>query len=433
MTVAPRRVLFLASGTRGDVEPAAALARAVSARGMQVLFATHEEFRPLAVDAGLACALLPANPTTILLRVCNALSLLGGPVAAALDTRRYVRRARPLYAAIADAARPLLAGCDSVVLGLPTIWLLPIAAACGARPVCAFLQPLTRSSLEPSAVAPRLPGVPALNRASHWALEQAVWLPWRSTLARWCRDAGLPPLELRGPFAEVYRRRLPVIYGFSESVVRRPADWPREHVITGYWRRAGSARPLPPPVARFLARHPRPVYVGFGSRAAPYGSLARGLAAALGAGGIPTLLHSDEPLPREDGCVISFAGEVDHAALFPALSLAVHHGGAGTFAAALHAGVPSVIVPSGVDSNYWQRRCLLLGVGPRAPALRTATPAAVAAAIDRCLADGSMGGRAQAVAARLAAERGAENAADHLERLMWGKSAAACAPRVASA
>ena len=234
----PRRVLFLASGTRGDVEPAAALARALGERGLQVRFATHESFRPLAEEAGLDVAALPANPTDILLRVCNALSLLGGPVAAVLDTRRYVRAARPLYTAIAAAALPLMQAAEAVVVGLPTIWLLPIAAACGARPICAFLQPLTRSSLEPSAVAPRLPRLGVVTRVGHWALEQAVWQPWRPALARWCREAGLAPLPAGGPFAEIYRRRLPVLYGFSESVVPRPPDWPSEHVITGYWHAA---------------------------------------------------------------------------------------------------------------------------------------------------------------------------------------------------
>ena len=137
-------------------------------------------------------------------------------------------------------------------------------------------------------------------------------------------------------------------------------------------------------------------------------------------------------MPGGDDHVLRLTGPLDHGALFPTLGLAVHHGGAGTFAAALRAGVPSVIVPAGVDSNYWQRCCVRLGVGPRAPRLRTATPEAVARTIERCLGDAPMRERAAAIAERLAAERGAEKAADHIERLLSSKAVTMQAPRASA-
>jgi UDP:flavonoid glycosyltransferase YjiC (YdhE family) len=122
--------------------------------------------------------------------------------------------------------------------------------------------------------------------------------------------------------------------------------------------------------------------------------------------------------------VLQVDGELDHDALFPALGLAVHHGGAGTFAAALRAGVPSVIVPAGVDSHYWQRRCEAVGVGPRAPSLLRATPAALVRVIEAAAADPGLRERAAAVAASLAGEQGAETAADHVGRLLERRAGA---------
>lgn len=48
----------------------------------------------------------------------------------------------------------------------------------------------------------------------------------------------------------------------------------------------------------------------------------------------------------------------------------VHHGGAGTTAAALHAGKPQVIWPFGVDQPYWARRMKTLGRPAGPPAYR---------------------------------------------------------------
>src|SRR5258708_9892738 len=73
------------------------------------------------------------------------------------------------------------------------------------------------------------------------------------------------------------------------------------------------------------------------------------------------------------------AGEVDlpdsvlaiepcpHDWLFPRVAAAVHHGGAGTTAAALRAGVPSVVVPFFADQPFWAWRGSAPGAGPPPP------------------------------------------------------------------
>src|SRR5690606_27206671 len=56
------------------------------------------------------------------------------------------------------------------------------------------------------------------------------------------------------------------IYGFSSAIVPRPADWPDNHEVTGYWFLDGDDAWSPPEsLVRFLEAGPAPVYVGFGS------------------------------------------------------------------------------------------------------------------------------------------------------------------------
>lgn len=57
-------------------------------------------------------------------------------------------------------------------------------------------------------------------------------------------------------------------------------------------------------------------------------------------------------------------GELPHAWLLPRVAAVVHHGGAGTTAATLRAGIPSVIIPHAFDQAFWGRRVSALGAGP---------------------------------------------------------------------
>jgi UDP:flavonoid glycosyltransferase YjiC (YdhE family) len=54
-----------------------------------------------------------------------------------------------------------------------------------------------------------------------------------------------------------------------------------------------------------------------------------------------------------------------HDWLFDQVSAVVHHGGFGTTAAVLRAGVPGIVIPHVIDQFYWGQRVFDLGVGPR--------------------------------------------------------------------
>lgn len=54
-----------------------------------------------------------------------------------------------------------------------------------------------------------------------------------------------------------------------------------------------------------------------------------------------------------------------HDWLFPRCAAVIHHGGAGTTAAGLRAGKPTLVCPFFGDQPFWGRRVHELGVGPR--------------------------------------------------------------------
>jgi sterol 3beta-glucosyltransferase len=115
---------------------------------------------------------------------------------------------------------------------------------------------------------------------------------------------------------------------------------------------------------------------------------AHGVRAIVGAG------WSRLPAAQGLGDRIRIVGAVDHGWLLPQCSAAVHHGGAGTAFAALHAGLPSVVTSVFADQPFWGMRIERLGVGVHLPfkkldaksldrALRRALDPAMKAAADR--------------------------------------------------
>ena len=211
---------------------------------------------------------------------------------------------------------------------------------------------------------------------------------------------------------------------FSEHVVPRPRDWPACGEVTGFcFLDAPSAWQPPDTLARFMAIEPKPVYVGFGSmtgmeprklatltRDALRKSKQRAVV-GMGWGGMQGFEPSDDVLVVDD---------VPHDWLFPRVSAVVHHCGAGTTAAALRAGRPTVPVPFFGDQTFWGHTLHQLGTAPPPVPKKKLTVDRLATAIARATSDARYVDRAEAIGASIRAEDGAARTAEralyHLAR-----------------
>lgn len=288
--------------------------------------------------------------------------------------------------------------------GLPGILALPLPLF---SPTAAF----------PSPLLPVATLGPTLNRLSHRTMVQLSSASVRGIVTRWRREAlGLGPardeLTLRG-------RPVLRLYGYSSAVVPTPADWDPLSVATGYWfldRPQGWSPPEA--LVSFLQAGSAPVYIGFGSM--PTQDAARTTAIVLEA-----LRRSGQRGVLATGCGglaatelppnVFLLDEAPHEWLFPQMAAVVHHGGAGTTAAGLRAGVPTVICPFFGDQPFWGRRVASLGAGPQPIPQRRLSAEALAGAIAAAVGDGQMRARAAALGASLRAEDGVGRAVAAIE------------------
>ncbi len=109
-----------------------------------------------------------------------------------------------------------------------------------------------------------------------------------------------------------------------------------------------------------------------------------------------------------------------HSWLFPRMAAVVHHGGAGTTAEGLRAGVPSVIVPFIFDQPFWGKRVQALGVGPAPIPRNRLTAEKLARAIHIAGTQPEMRERAAALGRAIRAEEGVDSAVKIIGQYLGG-------------
>jgi sterol 3beta-glucosyltransferase len=379
-------IVIFTIGTQGDVRPCVALGQGLQRAGYPVRIATSGNFAGLVRDAGLEFYPLTAD-FQAMLEADRTIADHG------MNLREMARIFRERYTmwaanwveeglAASEGAGLLIGVSNSILLAKALSEALSIPFA------IARLQPMTRSRLLPPVMfsASRRKVSGALSLGAYYLIFKMLWGVMRPAI----NDIVRPQLRLPGyPWYGPYFRdlhRAKVINGFSRHVLPRPADWPDNSQVTGYWFFDQPQWTPCEALGQFLAAGPKPVYIGFGSMVSSNATAftqtvldavkksGRRVVVATGWGA----LDGDDG-PQNDR--IFFLRHAPHDGLFPLMSAAVHHGGAGTTAAAARAGIPSVIVPFFGDQPFWAHCLHRQGVAPPALERKSLTADALASAL----------------------------------------------------
>lgn len=357
-------ITLVAVGSRGDVQPYIALGKGLSAAGARVTLATHDRFAPWVADHGLGFAGLPGDPLEIL-QSAEGDDWQSSGQSAPRVVRGLVELARPLADAFLEASISAVAEADLVLFSALGTAAHHVAEARGIPAVGAWLQPLTATAEFPHFLAAgrRLPAW--ANQASHRLLDQVGWRFVAGQDRRWREALGLESYGPGGPFHLVRDGRLPVLYGMSQALVPKPADWPETVHVTGGWFLDGP--PLDGGLEEFLEAGSPPVVVGFGSRLGKDpDATSQALVSAARRVGIRLVLLSGwgglDAVAADD---VFVTAEAPHDRLLPRAAGFIHHGGAGATHAGVRAGQPSLVVPSFADQFFWAERVALAGAGDR--------------------------------------------------------------------
>ncbi|MDX1436721.1 MAG: glycosyltransferase, partial [Anaerolineales bacterium] len=349
------KITIIAFGTRGDVQPLVALGKALVVQGHRVRMVASANFKLWIQEHGLEAA-----PATVDIQ---AMMMGEGGHEWVEHGTNPIRQMRVMKKLLDQQGLAMMRdawmACEDaeVIVSSFTsdVFAVSIAEKLDARHISTPLQPtLVATRSGSAAVGAPLPGRVSLINYLFGKLlvEPSSWRLMGAINNRFRRETlGLPEQSYKENRAGL--RRMLVVQGYSAQVVPPPDDWPSNIHTTGYWF-FDEGRDWKPQqeLLEFISAEQAPVYIGFGSMAGrdPQG-LTRLIVDAVAQSGKRAILQSGWagiggiPMPPD----IFLLDVAPHSRLFPRMSAAVHHGGAGTTAESLRAGVPTVIVPHLAD------------------------------------------------------------------------------------
>ncbi|MCV7199099.1 glycosyltransferase [Mycobacterium angelicum] len=367
------RVVLAAYGSRGDVEPCAAVGLELARRGHSVCMAVPPNLVGFVESAGLiAVAYGPdsreeQNPASDLAR--KFATQVQNPVSMLSEVIEHVSLVNLDKSATLTS---LTDGADLLVASFNEQGLAANVAEYQGIPLAA-VHPFPARIWASGGAAPLI--TTAVEGAQRAAL-------------------GLPEAEPAPPALE--------IQAYDELCLPKPAD---------QWVQPDARRPfvgaltlqLPTDtdetVLSWIAAGKPPIFFGFGStplaRAADTVAMIEAACAQLGE---RALICGNGIEPTQSDHLMA-VGAVNHAAIFPACRAVVHHGGAGTTAAGMRAGIPTLILWFWLDQPLWAAAVTELEVGA-ARAFSATTRDSLVSDLGAILGPGSAV-RARAVAAEM--------------------------------
>jgi sterol 3beta-glucosyltransferase len=414
------RITILTLGSRGDVQPFLALAAGLQRTGYSVRVASHAIFESLIRGYGVDFALVRFNPRDVVNdpEVQRAKSNI---LRFILTVRRFVG---PAYLDVFEDFWQASQDAEAIIASPTASNAFDCAQALQVPLILGLLQPLIPTrEFSSFFLAPFAHRGGTFNRITHHLLDQFLWQSVRAYVNQWRKvRLGLRSAPFLGPYRRMRAERVPYLIACSPSVIPKPPDWREWHHVTGYWflELRSDFRP-PHRVESFLQSGSRPVYVGFGSMSQEQPERLAGLITealdrsnqrgilASGWGGLQQSGLPDTILQVED---------VPHQWLFPRMAALVHHGGAGTTAAALLSGVPSVVVPFGGDQHHWGRILAKMGVSPQVLSVDDLTAELLAHAIALASNDAGLQTRASSLREAIRKEDGVSRAVEIVDQYL---------------
>ncbi|KAI2631540.1 family 1 glycosyltransferase [Hypomontagnella submonticulosa] len=453
----PLNVVIQVVGSRGDVQPFVALGKVLKETyGHRVRLATHPNFKDFVRENGLEFFSIGGDPSRLMaFMVKNPglmpgfRSLLSGDVGQRRrDVAEYIQGCwRSCYKAgdgmglrVTDdgisessgndpgsesTARPFVADC--IIANPPSFAHIHCAEKLGIplhimftmpySPTQAFPHPL--ANIQSSNADPQL-----TNYISYAMIELLAWQGLGDIINRFrAKCLGLDPVSMIWAPGMLQRLKIPHTYCWSPALIPKPKDWASHISISGfYFLNLASNYSPAPDLQAFLDVGPPPVYIGLGSIVLDDpNAMTELIFEAVRKAGQRVLLSKGwggmgaDELHIPDG--VFMLGNVPHDWLFKRVSCVVHHGGAGTTAAGITAGRPTIVVPFFGDQPFWGAMIARAGAGPHPIPHKQLTADKLADAIKFCLKPESLE-RAQALASKIAAERGSDTGAQSFHQYL---------------
>ncbi len=398
-----KKIIMPSIGSRGDIQPYIALASALQNSGYQATVATHPCMRELVQFHGVP--FVPVGPDIDI-----------GLEAAAMRSRSFhfivgmIRVMKFSFAMLEKIHEDLLDVCRQADL------VVVSHTAAGSMEADKLGLPQVSVTLHPQAIPAPDPNAPYSTRLfgalAGWGMSLFMSRPLNNIR----KEIGLPPMGPEGITSSLLNL-IPV----SPHVIEPDQRWEARHKMTGYWFSEPPGEWEPPEeLQQFLDIGEPPVVINLGAMALDGKDMLEAATItfdALGKTGLRAVIQGWDPIMKELDIPanVLHIGPVPHTYLVPRASCFVHHGGFGSTAAALQAGIPAVVIPHIIDQFIWGNRVHELGVGPKPIPRSRLSAEGLAVAFEEVVANQVMKEKAADLGRLIRSEKGLDNAVEHIK------------------
>ncbi len=363
-------ITFITTGTRGDVEPFINFALSLKKMGHTIRVAAPPDFEEWILSLELEYAQIGLKPIKTLLEATQKEDLLNFNI---FKIRKVINFFKQHIRDVLITTLPHVAdGTDLIISHVALPASSELAEAKDVPLIFVSTVPLAPSKERPSIIMPenfepfrgrfynQLTHLPTrfsrlFYTGVYKELRKKLNLPKNSIFTEAFQKAGTP---------------VPLLHIYSKHLHSRPKDWPENAQIIGFSFNDHEAMNWQPPqeLVNFLENGPPPIYIGFGSMIPrDEKELTNTICKAVEKANVRALISKGwaELTPASKSENILPIGPTPHHRLFPYCKAVVHHGGAGTTAAGLRAGCPTLICPFGFDQPFWGKIIFDRGLGPQ--------------------------------------------------------------------
>ncbi len=423
------KVFINTFGSRGDVQPFIVLGKALKGKGHTVMICTANRFEKEVIRNGLEYGYITDEAFELLDSDSAILEDSLGILGVAKISLKLIKIAKPISNKMIknawDAAKEFKP--DLVLYHPKALGAVSIAEKFNVLAIMISLMPM----LAPTKEFPVL-AMPNLKIGGWYNLltYKLILMGYNSYMGGLnnirVNQMGLKKLpKYTGLTANYDKSLIPNIHAISSHVLKLPKDWPSIYTMSGYLFEEKDEQYTPPlALLNFLGEGPPPVYVGFGSMSgsnparltkivvdALIKANVRGII-ATGWGGLEITDLPDSIFKIESA---------PHGWLFPKMSAVVHHGGAGTTASGLRAGIPTVICPFMGDQPFWGSQVVKLGVGLKVSPQKKLTSEELSEAIYKATTDIDMQKASTILGKKIQAEDGVTKVINTIKYLITTK------------
>jgi len=366
-------------GTRGDIEPCAAVGLELLRRGHEVRIAVPSNLVGFAESVGLAA--VPYGPNFVELmepdifrkawKVQNPITLL----------RKAMEPVTKPWAEVSAALTSLADGTDLLLTGIPYQEVVANVAEYYDIPLATLHTFPQRVNGYVVPIPPLPLNVPSpLMRSGMTVAEWAYWRVTKRAEDAQRRELGLPKATAPSSRRIMERGSLEIQTYEEFCFPEVAAEWGGRRPFVGALTMELTTD-ADDEIASWISAGKPPIYFGFGSMPveSPADTIAM-ISEACTELGERALLCSGATeftgAPQVDH--VKVVGALNHAAIFPACRAVVHHGGAGTTSAGMRAGIPALILWIAFDQPIWADVVKRLKVGTSRRFSRTTRESLVA-------------------------------------------------------